>query len=465
MEKVGVLLISYGSRASAIADALTRSNNYEVEIYDADKQRNPFILERSRDYTLGIDGDGIVEFAKKHQGDIDFGIVGPEGPIIGGIRDRVEDETGIPVICPLKRYAIEGSKVEQRLLMQKCCPEANPRFEVFDPANDGGAEEVKGKLWDCLDEYDNRVAVKPDMPATGKGVGVWGDHFNDREEVFDHFLSIYKHGKVIVEEKIEGEEFSLQFFSDGRHLVATPAVRDYKRAFDGDMGPNTGGMGSYKDSGNTLPFMDKNDWDVGLRIGERIFEELKDGEDNPGLRGIPLYMAYTCSKDGVKAFEINSRPGDPEIMNLLPLVKGDFVDHCFQMIEGRLTNMEFEPLASVVTYAVPLTYGGFRHKYSGDARVDLAPAYELVDKYDGSLRVYPGSMERRDDGKTYALGSRAVGCVGIAEDIEDARRISLEGIKALDGPLWNRWDIASKAHIGRSIGNVKRLRSQIRYAE
>lgn len=459
MEKVGVLLVSYGSRASSIADALTRSTNYNVEIYDADKQKNPYILERSKAYTIGISIDEIVRFAKKHRNDIDFGIVGPEGPIIEGIRDTVEEETDIPMICPSKEYAIERSKVEQRLLMEKCCPEANPGFEVFDPAKDGGVDDVKKKLWACLDEYDNQVAVKPDLPATGKGVGVWGDHFNDREEVFDHFLSIYKHGKVLVEEKVEGEEFSLQFFSDEKHLVSTPPVRDYKRAFDGDLGPNTGGMGSYKDSGNILPFMDKADWESGLKIGERIFEELKSGEENPGLRGIALYMAYTCSKDGVKAFEINSRPGDPEIMNLMPLIKGDFVEHCFQMIEGNLTSMDFEPLASVVTYAVPLTYGGFRQKYTGEAMIDLAPVHELRDKYDGRLRVYPGSMEKRDDDKTYALGSRAVACVGIADDIENARNISLDGVKALDGPLWNRWDIASRAHIGKSIENVKRLRS------
>jgi len=459
MEKVGVLLVSYGSRASSIADALTRSTNYDVEIYDADKQKNPYILERSRDYTLGIDEGKIVEFARKHKDDIDFGIVGPEGPIIGGIRDAVERETEIPMICPSKKYAIEGSKVEQRVLMAECCPEANPGFEVFDPEKDGGVEDVKKKLWDCLDEYDNQVAVKPDLPATGKGVGVWGDHFNSREDIFDHFLTIYKHGKVLIEEKVEGEEFSLQFFSDGKHLIPTPAVRDYKRAFDGDLGPNTGGMGSYKNTGNFLPFMDKADWESGLKIGQRIFEVLKEGESNPGIRGLALYMAYTCSKDGIKVFEINTRPGDPEIMNLMPLVKSDFVEHCFQMIDGNLTSMDFEPLASVVTYAVPMTYGGFRQKYSGDNLVNLEPAYGLMKKHDGHLRIYPGSMEKRDDGKTYALGSRAVACVGLGEDIERARKISLEGVKALDGPLWNRWDIASKAHIERSIANVKQLRS------
>ncbi|MFQ6135599.1 MAG: hypothetical protein ACE5PM_00260 [Candidatus Hydrothermarchaeales archaeon] len=458
MEKVGVLLVSYGSRAAAIADALYRSENYEVKIFDADKQKNPFILERSADFVLGLDVEEISEFAKRHKDEIDFGIVGPEGPIIEGVRDRVEEETEIPVICPTKEYAIEGSKVAQRHLLGRCCPEANPRFKVFDPKDHGSKDELRKELWAWLDELDNRVAVKPDKPATGKGVGVWGDHFNSREELFDHFLSNYEHGKVIIEEKIAGEEFSLQFFSDGKHLVETPAVRDYKRAFDGDRGPNTGGMGSYKDVGDKLPFMDQKDWEDGLEIGRKIFKELRGDGTNPGLRGIPLYMAYTCAEDGVKVFEINSRPGDPEIQNLLPIVKGDFVDTCLDMIDERLTKVEFEPYSTVVTYAVPMTYGGYRKKFSGDVQVDLSGVYNVSGTYKDMLKIYPGSMELREDGKTYALGSRAVCCVGVGDDIRSARKISLEGIVAIDGSLWNRWDIGSQEHIEKSIENMKRLR-------
>jgi len=271
MEKIGVLLVSYGSRAASIADALCRSKNYRVKIFDADKQKNPFILERSKDYILSLDVKKIGQFAKKHKDEIDFGIVGPEGPIIEGVRDVVEKEAGIPVICPAKEYAIEGSKVAQRRLMEKCCPEANPRFRVFDPAENRSASSVKKDVWKWLDEFKNEVAVKPDRPATGKGVGVWGNHFRTRDELFQHFMSIYEHGPVLVEEKIEGEEFSLQFFSDGRHLIETPCVRDYKLAFDGDRGPNTGGMGCYKGAGNRLPFMSGSDWKEGIKIGKKVF--------------------------------------------------------------------------------------------------------------------------------------------------------------------------------------------------
>ncbi len=457
MEKVGVLLVSYGSRAAAIADALCRSENYDVRIFDADKQKNPFILEKAAAQEIGLDTEKILNFAKKHRDEIDFGIVGPEGPIIDGIRDVVEKETKIRMICPAKEYAIERSKVLQRHLLEKCCPDANPRFKVFDPKDRPGKDELRKDVWAWLDELENNAVVKPDAPATGKGVGVWGDHFSTREQLFAHFLTCYEHGAVIIEEKVEGEEFSLQFFSDGKHLIATDAVRDYKRAFDGDLGANTGGMGSYKDAGNRLPFMDQKDWDDALEIGKKIFDELKGDGDSPSLRGIPLYMAYTCARDGVKVFEINSRPGDPEMINLLPVLKDDFVDVCFRMLDGTLTGLNFARKASVVTYAVPMTYGGYRKKFSGDNKVDLSKAYELGKKYHDSIRIYPGSMELRGK-ETRALGSRAVCAVGIGDDIEDARNISLDGIASIDGALWNRWDIGSEGHIKKSIEHMKSLR-------
>jgi phosphoribosylamine--glycine ligase len=460
MEKVGVLLVSYGSRAASLADALTRSENYKVEIYDADKQKNPFILSRARDYSIGLELDKISRFAEKHKNDLDFGIVGPEGPIIDGVRDKVERELGIPMICPTREYAIEGSKVTQRRLLEKCAPRANPRFMVFDPQKYGKTAEVKKDLWKWLDELDNEVAVKPDKPATGKGVGVWGDHFTTREDLYAHFLENFKSGAVIVEEKIEGEEFSLQCFSDGKRIVDTPCVRDYKRAFDGDLGPNTGGMGCYKDVEERLPFMSSGDWKSALKITRSLFKELKGDGSNPGLRGIPLYMGFTCAADGVKVFEVNSRPGDPEIMNLMPVLKDDFVNTCFDMIDGRLKNLTFQPMATVVTYATPLTYGDYRRRYSGSKLVDLKDAYKLSEELGGSLRIYPGSMELGDDGKTYTCSSRTVACVGIGGSIQEARRISLEGIRAIDGPLWNRWEIGSQGHIQRSIEHVKKLREK-----
>jgi len=400
----------------------------------------------------------ICRFAKKHEDKIDFGIVGPEKPIIDGIRDVIESETRIPMICPTKKYAIEGSKVTQRFLFQKVVPEANPEFKVFDSKDYSSLSKAKKDVEAWLDELYNKVAVKPDSPAAGKGVGVWGDHFTTRQQLFEHFLSNYEQGPVIIEEKIEGEESSFQAFCDGKHLVPLPETRDYKRAFDDDKGPNTGGMGSYKGVGDLLPFMTSADREKEIEIINKIFRELRGKGSNPELRGIPFYDAFIHTGKGPKLLENNSRPGDPEIQNLLPILKDDFVDVCFKILDGSLTQVEFEEKATVVTYKAPPAYGGYMEAFP--QRVDLSQAYKLREKYGDRIQVYPASMELRN-GETYALSSRTVCIVGIGDTIQEAREISLEGIRTIrGGSLWHRTDIASKEHIEKSIRHMKKLRTQ-----
>ena len=468
METVGILVIAYGARETAIIDAFSRSSKYKAKIYVVDKQKNPFNLQEATEHIVipNLSINEICKFAKKHENEIDFGIVGPEKPIIDGVRDLIERETHIQTICPTREYAIEKSKVAQRHLFEKVAPEVNPRFKVFYPKEYRNIEEVKAELFGWLDELKNQVAIKPDTPAAGKGVGVWGDHFNTRKELLKHFLDNFKHGAVIVEEKVDGEESSFQAFCDGKHLVPLPETRDYKRAFDGDRGPNTGGMGSYKDTGDILPFMTKMDKDKETQIMNRIFQELKGKtESNSALRGMPFYAAFIHTKEGPKILENNSRPGDPEIINILPLLTDDFIDICFSMIEGNLTKAELENDASVVTYKVPATYGDYIDLFKDkvkrneiDTPIDLTKAYDLAKKYHDNIRVYPASIEIRKD-ESFALRSRAVCVVGMAETIEDARQISLEGIANITGGgLWNRNDIAAKEHIRKSIAHMQRLR-------
>lgn len=468
MEKVGVLVVSYGSRETAMVDAFKRSRSYDIDLYIVDRQLNPFNLQRAAKHVVipDLNVEEIRKFAYVHREKIDFGIVGPEKPIIEGVRDAVEKSAGIPLICPTKEYALEGSKVAQRLLFERLLPEANPRFRVFDPIDFANVSEVKDAVFKWVGELENQAVVKPDRPAAGKGVGVWGDHFSNKEQLFEHFLSNYKYGPVIIEEKVEGEESSFQALSDGKHLIALPDTRDYKRAFDGDKGPNTGGMGSYKAIRDSLPFMTEKDRVQELQMVNTLFEKWRQKKGDPtALRGTPLYVAFMHTKTGQKILETNSRPGDPEIMNILPLLKDDFVDLCYSMVKGTLTKIKLDQLASVVTYKVPPTYGGFMETFPKavskndiGSSIDLSYSDRLVVEYKGLMRVYPGAVEARGK-QVFALKSRAVAIVGLGESIEDARALSLKGVNAVKGgALWNRTDIASSGHVEKSVAHLNELR-------
>jgi len=469
MEKVGVLVVSYGSREAAIVDAFTRSLNYKTEIYVADKQRNPFNVKRAKEHVVisDLNVQKIAEFVKKRKGKIDFGIVGPEKPIIEGIRDVVEEKTHVPIICPTKDFAIEASKVIQRQLLQRVAPEANPRFKVFDPKEDKSLSAVRREVHAWLDRLKNQAVVKPDRPAAGKGVGVWGDHFNDREQLWGHFLANYQQGAVIIEEKVEGEESSFQAVCDGKRLIPLPETRDYKRAFDDDKGPNTGGMGSYKDSGDILPFMTREDRDREIELVDKLFNELRRRASSTDLRGIPFYAAFIHTGKGPKLLENNSRPGDPEIQSILPLLKDDLVDVCYKILEGNLTHLGIDKRASVVTYKAPPNYGEYAsvfptrvNKAEMNTPIDLTETEKLSHEHGENIRVYPGSMELRDS-ESYALSSRTVCVVGIGEDIAAAREISLRGVSSITGgALWYRSDIGSREHIAKSVEHMNRLRQQ-----
>ena len=468
MEKIGVLVISYGAREVAMVDALLQTTKYQVELYIADKQRNPFNAQKAKKHAVipNLDVPTIAKFAEANKDQIDFALVGSEKPIIEGIRDQVEKQTGIPVISPKQKYAIEASKVEQRLLFDEIAPEANPRFKVFDPTEYKQKSDVKDDVYRWLDELNNQAVVKPDKPALGKGVGVWGDHFANRDQLFEHFMSNFQYGSVIIEEKIDGEESSCMAFCDGKHFIPLPDTRDYKRAFDDDRGPNTGGMGSYKDADDKLPFLTTVEREQEIALADKIFKGWSAKiNDASALKGVPLYLAFMHTGNGIKVLEINSRPGDPEIINLLALIKDDFVDVCLKMAQGNLNNITLEKAASVLTYKVPVEYGGYAEAFpnradtvAANTPVDLTKAYELTRKFRNRIRIYPGSMETRD-GKDYALKSRAVGILGIGQNIEEARQISLEGATAITGgALWYRTDVASKHHIAKSINHMDALR-------
>jgi len=460
-----VLIVAYGSRDSAIADVLYRSDA-GFSLYFADKQKNPFNLELARK-TKGkhvvipdLSVTEIYDFAKGIE-KLRFVICGSEGPVVDGITDQIEDGLEIPVIAPRRKYAIEGSKAKQRKLIQHITPEASPDFEVFEKSRYPNFGEAWPGAKNFMRRHNYNVVLKPVRPASGKGVMVYGDHFQAAWEAKKLFKDMLESGGLIVEEKLEGEESSFMAFCDGKRIFPLPETRDYKRAFDGDKGPNTGGMGSYMDSNYWLPFMTENEWKKEVAIMEKIFNRMKGKDYEPGLKGMPFYVAFMHTKEGPKILEINSRPGDPEIMNILPALETDFGEICLGIIEGNLKEIKMKPLASVVTYLVPPTYGGKESEQNFDRSVNMKPLNKIVEDND-MLRAYPGSMELGDDGKIYMLKSRALAVVGMEETIEDAR---IQSTKAADlvsltgGELWRRSDIASESHIQKSIEHMKELRS------
>jgi phosphoribosylamine--glycine ligase len=258
---------------------------------------------------------------------------------------------------------------------------------------------------------------------------VQGDHFQSREEAFAICRDILKaHGSVTVEEKFDGEEFSLQCLCDGKTVVGTPLVQDHKRRFDGDRGPNTGGMGSYSLPDHSMPFLKPSDIEEGLEITRRVAAAILKETGSP-YKGV-MYGGFIATRAGVKLLEYNARFGDPEAMNILPLLKTDFVDICRHMITGTLDQIkiEFESKATVCTYVVPKGYGlpaDHPDAVSSHAKIEVGDA--------GAARLYYSSVDLREDG-LYLSSSRPIGIVGIADTLDAARKIAEEGVKAVKGP-------------------------------
>lgn len=458
LNKVGIGAVAYSARATAMMDAWLR-NGWDVDLYILEQQDNPQWAAVARQQRIGDinNPNEAVDFFGSHKNAIDFVMPDGEGPILAGLRDEVEAKLRIPVLCPTKEYAIEGNKVAQRELIERFCEEANPRYQVIHPGKP--KHLAKDEFYRWAEKLGWQIVVKPSRPGYGKGVGVWGDHFAVPEQAFEHFYSIYEAGDLaIVEEKLEGEEFSLEFLSDGRTLVPTVATRDYKRRFDNDKGNNTGGMGAWKDKFRRLPFMEIRDWEQAVDYTGQLFRALRGNGYNPGLRGPSMYMAFMATREGVKILEINSRLSDPESMTWLRLLKTNFVDVCRSMIDGTLKQPQFEDKAGVVTYLVRPDYSGGKRKPE-NTTIDISEALKIAESYGDDGALYLGAVSKRPDGSYEALGSRNVAACGYASTVEEARHISRRIMETVKGDLESRTDVASQANISRSIGHMQRLRA------
>lgn len=439
-----VLLIGNGAREHVVAETLMRSRQ-QVEIYAYLGAKNPGIIKLAKEYTVGELGDltAICEFAQKVKPD--FAFIGPENPIGAGVVDTLL-EYGIKSVAPLKTVArLESSKSFTRDLVEKYGIPGNPRFKVF-LSEDLDTEK---KMRSFLNQLGENYVVKADGLEGGKGVKVSGDHLNNHDEAIDFALkSLRKHDHVVLEEKLIGVEFSLMSFVDGETVLDMPAVQDHKRAFDGDKGPNTGGMGTYSDSNHSLPFLTENDLkqahEISVMTTAALFRET-----GAKFKGI-MFGGFMATASGIKLIEFNARFGDPEAMNVLSILRTDFVEICEAIINGNLNEitLEFENKATVCKYVVPEGYPD-NPKKGEKIEIGMIP---------NDVKIYYAAVDKREDG-LYMSGSRAIAFLGIADTLAAASAATTKALSSVKGPVFFRSDIGSDSLINERVDLMKRLRS------
>jgi phosphoribosylamine--glycine ligase len=250
---------------------------------------------------------------------------------------------------------------------------------------------------------------------------------------------------VVLEERLVGEEFTLQAFVDGKHLVPAPLVQDHKRAFEGDEGPNTGGMGSYSMPDHRLPFVAEADYLKALGIMEEVVRAL--ARQGHPYRGI-LYGQFMNTAEGPRVVEFNARFGDPEAMNILPLLSGSLAAVVCSIVEGTLSaaKVGFAGEATVCKYLVPEGYPAAPR--SGEAIAVGDP---------GRARLYYANVEERD-GAISTLTSRTLAFVGIAPDLAEAERVAEEAASSVKGRVYHRRDIGTGDLLARRLAHMEALR-------
>lgn len=339
------------------------------------------------------DFKGIHEFCAKKK--IDMVIVGPEAPLVEGIVDYLKNQ-GVPVFGPSMHAArLEGSKLFAKMIMNKY---DIPTGEYREFTGSGGLVEFINQ---------NRVypiVIKLDGLAAGKGVGVCGS----REEALE-FVSamVNESSRVFVEEYIDGEEASVLGICDGDTVIPLIAAQDHKRAYDGDKGPNTGGMGAYAPA----PVMDERRM---KRVHEEILKPTVEGMKNEGhpFKGV-LYAGLIIRGDDIKVLEYNVRFGDPEIQVILPLLRGRLGDLLENTLSGGLGKaaVEFHDKFAVT---VVMASGGYPGSY------EKGKIITGLERLDADELVFHAGTEYKDGGY-YTSGGRVLNVTALGKSFAEAR--------------------------------------------
>jgi len=393
-----VLVVGGGGREHALTWKLSQSPRVS-EVFCA--PGNAGIAGVAQCVDVGAtDIDRLVSFAREVG--IDLTIVGPEDPLCRGIVDRFEAE-GLRVFGPRQQAAeLEGSKIFSKYIMtQYMIPTATARS--FDDAE---------RARHFLQTADFPSVIKADGLAAGKGVFIAAT-FREASDALDACMVEKKFGdsgnRVLVEEYLQGEEASVLAFTDGKTIAVLPTARDYKRAYDGDQGPNTGGMGAYSPSTKlTDAIMDQV---VGQILVPTVHAMNREGRAYKGM----LYAGLMLTKGGPKVLEFNVRLGDPEAQPILLRLKSDLIDIIEAVLDERLDEVELVYDPRPACCVVMASEG-----YPGPSK--LGRTIEGLDTIEtgDDLQVFHGGTAERDD-QVVTSGGRVLGITALGDDVAAAR--------------------------------------------
>ena len=425
-----VLLVGGGGREHAVAVALSQTPG--LDLFAAMANESPGIAGLSKAWIRCPETDihRIAHWAAEQR--VEWAFIGPDDPIALGICDELE-KLGIASVGPKKAPArLESSKLFARQLMEKHDLPGRVEFLHFQDA-----DRLAAFLGAAAGDY----ALKPDGLTGGKGVKVMGVHLESKDEAVAYGREMIETGTgggggVIVEERLAGEEFTLQCFVDGETVSPMPAVRDFKRAFEGDRGPNTGGMGSYSQADGLLPFLSQAGYDTALDIVRKVVQAVK--EEGAEYKGI-LYGQFMLTPAGVKLVEFNARLGDPEAINVIPLLQTGLADICAAIMSGSLDKLSigFDAKAAVCKYVVPPDYG-MEPKVGVPIRVDSDKIASL-----GAQVFY--ARVNRDGNRLLTTMSRSVAILGLGESITQAEYMVEQALQHVHGDFYVRRDIGKLA--------------------
>ncbi len=371
------------------------------------------------------DLESLVDFAKKTK--IDLTVVGPEAPLVAGIADFFE-KNDLKVFGPCKTGAqIEGSKSFAKKIMQK--------YQI--PTGEAEIFSNHDEAVSYVKNHEIPLVVKADGLAAGKGVVVAKSKEEALGALEDCFVR-QKFGsagnKVIIEEYLEGEEVSLLAFTDGKTLLPMVPAQDYKRAYDNDLGPNTGGMGSY----SPVPFVTT---EIYNKIVNQILKPTVDGLAKEGInyKGV-LYGGVILTKEGPKVLEFNCRFGDPETQAILPRLKSDLAEIMISVAEKRLASCTLE-WTDDCCVTVVLASGGYPEKY--ETGFEVSGLNEVC--HGKNVEIFHAGTVTQN-GKIMTSGGRVLNVSALGKNFNEARERAYATIeKICFEKMHCRRDIALKA--------------------